>query len=81
MYLDKKYSYKNVFPEYDVNIDGKVYNYKYIDVLDFPFNGKSYNFYKDIRKEVSCYKVKYIKVKILFIERRFVYDLIDWYFV
>jgi len=73
----KKYSKANGTPMYDVNIDGKVYTLMYTRIYDFPVGKKLLNFRNNLSKDVSCYKVKYIKVKILFMEKRYLYDLVE----
>lgn len=77
LFLEKKYSKANGTPMFDVNIDGKVYTTMYTMVYDFPIINKISNFENNLSKDVSCYKVKYIKVKILFIEKRYLYDLVE----
>jgi len=77
LFLEKKYSKANGTPMYDVNIDGKVYTLMYTRIYDFPIGKKLLNFRNNLSKDVPCYKVKYIKVKILFMEKRYLYDLVD----
>ncbi|ENW03830.1 hypothetical protein [Acinetobacter beijerinckii] len=75
--LKKSYSDKNAYKDYDVDIDGKEYVIRRIFISDFPFVDKYHNFIKNINKNVSCYKIKYVKVKFLFVEKRYIYDLVE----
>ncbi len=63
---------------YDVDIDGKTYNIRYIVIDGVPFFYKYYSFKNTVEVNNSCYKVKYVKVKFLFWERRYIYDLINF---
>lgn len=72
--LNKIYFYKNIVENYDVNIDGEVYNYLDIMISGFPFTDESYFFFKNIKKDVKCYSVKYVEVDLLFYKRRYIYD-------
>lgn len=42
--LNKIYFYKNIVENYDVNIDGEVYNYLDIMISGFSFTDESYFF-------------------------------------
>lgn len=77
LFLEKKYYKSDGVPMYDVNIDGKVYNVALIMIFDFPIGNKIREFNSNLSKDVPCYKVKYIKVRILFMEKRYLYDLVD----
>lgn len=77
--MEKKYRHRNssgVFL-YDVNIDGKVYSALDIRISGFPYYSKQFDFEKRMDANISCYKVKYIKVGYLFFERRYIYDLVE----
>jgi len=78
--LENKYHHRRSSDswKYDVNIDGKIYNTLDIRISGFPYYSKQFSFEEKIDQNVSCYRVKYVKVGYLFFERRYIYDLVDW---
>jgi len=75
LFLEKKYQTKHGIDKFEVNIDGNKYLLSDVVVKGFPFKKKYYNFQKEISNEKACYRVSYVKVKILFFKRSFIYDL------
>lgn len=72
----KKFSDKNGFVDYEVKVDGKKLILRHAVIDDFPFVYKYYYFKNELNRDHGCYNILYIKVKILNMERIYIYDLI-----
>lgn len=76
LYLEKKFSDKNGYVDYKVNIDGRNYLLRKIFIGEFPFANDYGDFKENIKKDISCYRIEYIKVDMFFIEKRYIYSLV-----
>lgn len=72
--LKKKFSDKNGFKDYEVEVNKFILRHAVIK--EFPFALKYYYFKQGLGGNNVCYRIDYVKVDFLFIEIIYVYDLI-----
>lgn len=74
--LKRKFSDKNGFKDYEVEVSGNSFILRHAVIKEFPFALKYYYFKQGLGGDNFCYRVDYVKVSFLFIERIYIYDLI-----
>lgn len=75
LFFVKKYSDKNGFMDYEIIIDGEKTLLRHANISSFPFASKYYKFKNKLNENHGCYKISYIRVEFLKLERVYIYDL------
>ncbi|WP_089606517.1 hypothetical protein [Acinetobacter piscicola] len=74
--LKKNFSDKNSFMDYEVEVGGNSFILRHAVIKEFPFAHKYYYFKQELGDDNVCYRIDYVKVNFLFLERIYIYDLI-----